>query len=192
MQGVGNGRQGRNKFLNKMWQTAVLEPARRGRKEKGVDETLFWLQRGHIRTSQGSFFIEPVEEDREDLGHSPLHVIYRIPRPTAAGAEDNLAEEPTHHCGMVDGECAGAAPPPFPPLLAAPGAARGYCRGGRRTAARFLPDMVPQTKYGMPGRGGGKLEEKRRKVGAHFDKLWSGVEYESLLSASQEEQWNPN
>ncbi|XP_052129141.1 uncharacterized protein LOC127750752 [Frankliniella occidentalis] len=116
--------------------TTVRSPARqhaqcfytgrvRDDQKSSVAVNLCHGMRGTIRTSQGSFFIEPVEEERpvdeddndageEDAGTgaaaasagqasprpSPLHVIYRVPKPP----HENLAEEPTHHCGMVDGE----------------------------------------------------------------------------------------
>lgn len=52
----------------------------------------FWLQRGHIKTSQGSFFIEPVEKYPDGNHTSPiLHLMYRIP---------SLHMEPTNHCGL--------------------------------------------------------------------------------------------
>lgn len=63
------------------------------------------MQRGHIRTSQGSFFIEPVEQVSEDGGAGPQgtarHIMYRLATPPH---HENLAEEPTHHCGVVDGK----------------------------------------------------------------------------------------
>ncbi|XP_021942185.1 A disintegrin and metalloproteinase with thrombospondin motifs 20-like isoform X2 [Zootermopsis nevadensis] len=49
---------------------------------------------GHIRTSTGSYFIEPAENWRDHT--SPiLHAVYRIPG-------TNSAEEGWHQCGVVD------------------------------------------------------------------------------------------
>jgi hypothetical protein len=54
----------------------------------------FLFQTGHIRTSAGSYFIEPAENWRDHT--SPiLHAVYRIP------ATNSAEEEGLHQCGVV-------------------------------------------------------------------------------------------
>ncbi|XP_069692936.1 A disintegrin and metalloproteinase with thrombospondin motifs 9 isoform X2 [Periplaneta americana] len=55
---------------------------------------------GHIRTSTGSYFIEPAENWRDHT--TPiLHAVYRIPGQSSAA---NIADEGLHQCGLVDHE----------------------------------------------------------------------------------------
>ncbi|XP_072761907.1 A disintegrin and metalloproteinase with thrombospondin motifs 15 isoform X4 [Anoplolepis gracilipes] len=67
---------------------------------------------GHVKTSMGSYFIKPTEHWREDdkdsLGSSLQHAIYRVPAATSNSNDDNssfnIPEDivKTRNCGVID------------------------------------------------------------------------------------------
>lgn len=60
----------------------------------------FFLQKGHIRTSNGSFFIEPREQYTNE-GTNIWHALWRIRGPTQD--ESNTVDEPTAGSAKDDG-----------------------------------------------------------------------------------------